>query len=158
MAQNHENILDQARAKGLATPSAGMTVPEGYFESFAQRMASKLPDRPEIEKEATYLPPKTTWQKVRTYVYMAAMFAGIWLMLQMVSLIIGPSTLEPIDSNPVLASALANDDFIFDYIGDDIRADDYLDEMLADESMSTDFDFESIFSSDPSDDNNYILP
>lgn len=158
MAQNNENILEQARKRGLATPSAGMTVPEGYFASFAERMSSQLPERPEIEQEAKIVVPKTTWEKVRTYVYMAAMFAGIWLMLQMVTLIVGQSNLTPIDSNPILASALSNDDFMFDYLYDDISTGEYLDEMLYDDNMPEDFDFESIFTSEPNDDNNYILP
>ena len=42
-------ILEQARQAGLAKPSAGMTVPEGYFADFAERMSSQLPERPEAE-------------------------------------------------------------------------------------------------------------
>ena len=76
-------ILEQARQAGLAKPSAGMTVPEGYFADFAERMSSQLPERPEAE--CVQAPPavadKSLWQKVRPYVYMAALIAGMLLML-----------------------------------------------------------------------------
>jgi len=49
MAKLSDNILDQARNRGLATPQAGMSVPDGYFGSFVREMADKLPYRPEIE-------------------------------------------------------------------------------------------------------------
>ena len=57
----------------------GMTVPEGYFADFASKMAQALPEKnlaPENRK-------RSTWMKIRPYAYMAAMFAGIWLMMQM---------------------------------------------------------------------------
>ena len=61
----------------------GMTVPDGFFESFAERMASELPSRPEAEVTPVASRPKTLWGSIRPYVYMAAMFAGIWCMLKM---------------------------------------------------------------------------
>lgn len=63
----------------------GMTVPEGYFEDFARRMMDRIPaetpQRAEVER--------TVWQKIRPYVYMAAMFTGIYLMLNIFSLTTG---------------------------------------------------------------------
>ncbi len=56
----------------------GFKVPEGYFEEFYASMPTKLPPRQE--------PPKvemTTWQRIKPYVYLAAMFAGIWCMMKM---------------------------------------------------------------------------
>ena len=61
----------------------GMTVPDCFFERFAAEMEQKLPYRPEAEEARRLEPTKTTWQRVRAYVYMAAMFAGIWLMMKM---------------------------------------------------------------------------
>ena len=49
MAKTNENILRQARERGLAKPSAGMSVPEGYFDAFAATMADKLLFRAELE-------------------------------------------------------------------------------------------------------------
>ena len=54
------------------------TVPEGYFESFKSRLMDNLPEYPEkpVQKRLT------TWQRLKPYVYLAAMFAGIWCMMQ----------------------------------------------------------------------------
>ncbi len=116
-----ESILDRASRQGLNTPSAGMKVPDGYFEDFAARMAVALPERPELEnpEAAARAERPTLWRRVRPYVYMAAMFAGIWLMLQMFAMIGMGSKLKPMDQNPVLAEALSDDDFMFDYLYDD---------------------------------------
>lgn len=54
----------------------GFTVPENYFSDFAKNMEISLPEKRFVDE----LPP-TTWQRVRTYVYMAAMFLGIWCMM-----------------------------------------------------------------------------
>lgn len=51
-------------------------VPEGYFESFAEKMMENLP-----EQQAPRFVEMTRWQKLKPYVYLAAMFAGIWLMM-----------------------------------------------------------------------------
>lgn len=53
-------------------------VPEGYFKSFKSELMESLPDFPEkpVEKKLS------AWQRVKPYVYLAAMFAGIWCMMQ----------------------------------------------------------------------------
>lgn len=70
---------------------SGMTVPEGYFENFAERMTASLPEqaweRPEGQQPGVL--PMSLWQRVRPYAYMAAMFAGIWLMMNMFTLFPG---------------------------------------------------------------------
>ena len=58
--------------------NTGFTVPDGYFEAFRTEMASKLPEYP-VPRTA---PKLTTWQQIRPYVYLAAMFAGIWCMMK----------------------------------------------------------------------------
>lgn len=52
-------------------------VPEGYFESVRAEIEAKLPAYPE-EPKAQDL---SVWMRMRPYVYLAAMFAGIWLMM-----------------------------------------------------------------------------
>ena len=47
------------------------SVPEGYFENLAGKVMEQLP-----EKESQPQPEVTMWERVRPWVYMAAMF---WL-------------------------------------------------------------------------------
>ena len=59
----------------------GFKVPENYFDDFNKRMAEMLPD---VEITPVDVKP-TLWQRVRPLVYMAAMFAGVWCMMQVFS-------------------------------------------------------------------------
>jgi len=52
--------------------------PEGYFESFTNGIMSQLPDV--VQKDSIQA---NWWHRVRPWVYMAAMFAGIALMIQL---------------------------------------------------------------------------
>lgn len=117
----------------------GMTVPEGYFESFAARMAEALPERPELTDPA--VAPRTLWQRVRPYVYMAAMFAGVWCMLKMFALMSG-SPAQPLDTNPIIAEAMGNDAFVNEYVIDDLSQwdlyDDMMDEGIAPAALAAD--------------------
>ena len=55
----------------------GFKVPAGYFEDFNKKMLDQLP-----EVEITEVDTKPSlWLRVRPYVYMAAMFAGVWCMM-----------------------------------------------------------------------------
>lgn len=56
----------------------GFKVPENYFDDFNQRMAQMLPD---VEITPIDMKP-TIWQRVKPILYMAAMFAGVWCMMQ----------------------------------------------------------------------------
>lgn len=112
----------------------GMTVPEGYFADFAARVNAMLPDRPELTSgaETVIRAPRSLWQRVRPYTYMAAMFAGVWCMLKMFTLMSDKATLTPIDSNPIIAEAFSNDAFVNDYVINDLSNYDLYDEMMAD--------------------------
>ncbi|MEZ3577260.1 MAG: hypothetical protein K1W01_07175 [Muribaculaceae bacterium] len=159
MANNNENILDKARTAGLARPQAGMSVPDGYFEAFADRMTSRLPERPELLVADTPSPQRSFWTAVRPYVYMAAMFAGVWCMLHIFHSLSGKGELAPMDSNPVLASALATDDLVYDYVLTDVSARDVVDQFMDDGLIDEDFDMDE-FSQDLAvdADTNQILP
>lgn len=93
----------------------GMTVPDGYFDDFAARMAASLPER-EWEKPAARVMPRSFWQKVRPYVYLAAMFMGVWCMMKMFDLMRPDTNGLSFDANPVLAAAVSNDYFVNDYV------------------------------------------
>ncbi len=118
-----KDILEQVNHRD------GMTVPDGYFADFKSRMAASLPDRPEIT--GTVTAPMSRWQRVRPYVYMAAMFAGIWCMLKMFTMLTATSS-TPLESNPVIAEALSNEDFVNEYVISDINQWDYYDELMED--------------------------
>lgn len=51
------------------------TVPENYFENFTQELMDKLPAKEAVLQ--TEVP--TLWQRVKPWLYMAAMFCGIML-------------------------------------------------------------------------------
>ena len=60
---------------------SGFKVPENYFEDFNKKMAEMLPD---VEITPVDVKP-TMWQRIKPLVYMAAMFAGVWCMIQVFS-------------------------------------------------------------------------
>ncbi len=88
---------------------SGMTVPDGYFADFASRMAQSLPPLKKAEEPAK----RSLWLRVRPYTYLAAMFCGIWLMMQM----FGMMSSSHIDLNnyPEFQNALANENVVKDY-------------------------------------------
>lgn len=53
-------------------------VPDRYFDGFKDELMSKLPEYP--QKPA--VKDVSIWHKIRPYIYMAAMFAGIWCMMK----------------------------------------------------------------------------
>jgi hypothetical protein len=63
-----DNILKKA---GTGNP---FRVPEHYFEHFIEELMNKLP-----EKSPIFMPEPTLWERVKPWVYMAAMFVGIML-------------------------------------------------------------------------------
>lgn len=67
-----DNILGKVGGK------TGYTVPQGYFDNVRAQILESLP-----EYQAAEQPKPTVWERVRPYLYMAAMFAGIWCMMKM---------------------------------------------------------------------------
>ena len=119
---------------------AGMRVPVGYFDAFAEEMAEKLPAYPEAPK----LQPLTRWQRVRPYVYLAAMFAGIWCMMQMFHHIsnVGNVSLE---EPPAHIASLMEDPEISDYYSVPSDESDYELESEVSEAYSDMEEFEKDF-------------
>lgn len=97
---------------------SGMTVPEGFFDNFVAKMSKELPDSTPIVAEQA---PMTMWQRFRPYVYMAAMFAGIWCMMKMFGMLSGPATdFTDINNFPGVVTALSDNAFVDDYISSDV--------------------------------------
>ncbi len=59
----------------------GFKVPENYFTEFNSKLIDSLP-----EVKITEEVKPTLWVRVRPFIYMAAMFAGVWLMMNIFSL------------------------------------------------------------------------
>lgn len=113
----------------------GMRVPDGYFADFAARMDSMIPAAP----APAVVQPRTFWQQIRPYAYLAAMFAGIWCMIKMFSIMGAPSGASNFAQDPVMLAALNNDQFVMDYVAP--AADDY---EIYDELYTEGFDVESL--------------
>lgn len=105
----------------------GMTVPPGYFADFGRRMEAMLPEQSFVSVPAEV--SRTLWQRVRPYVYMAAMFAGIWCMMKMFSLMAGDESATPFADNAVLAEAVSDDTFINDFYINDVDEEQLMDDL-----------------------------
>lgn len=119
---NNNNILDRVDRR------TGMTVPDGYFSEFAARMAASLPEQEWEHASAATAARRPIWEIVRPYVYMAAMFLGVWCMMNIFSHISSSPDMT-LESNPVLAQAVGSDTFIDEYILDDTDSSDLLDDV-----------------------------
>lgn len=122
--KQEKTILDEK------APRDGMTVPDGFFADFAARMALSL-EKTEFEEQASPVPaikPRSWWERVRPYAYMAAMFGGVWCMLKMFTLMTAsPDQLTP---SPTLSKALANEVFVNEYVMPDITQYDIMSQMM----------------------------
>ena len=101
---NHEE-----RLKERFGTDAGWKVPEGYFETFCKDMMDNLPAQP--------APPvaekMSVWQRMKPYVYLVAMFAGIWMMMKVFHTASQNATLN-IDNPPEQIALLMASDPDFD--------------------------------------------
>ncbi len=79
----------------------GLTVPDSDFLCQVYiRVSQQLP-----EKKAPQQKKRTPWQIMRPYVYLAAMFAGLWLTMRIVtSLTVAPQQPVSLDNPPVLVA------------------------------------------------------
>lgn len=122
----------------------GMKVPDGYFEDFVARMMTELPDYPEkpTPQELTF------WQKVKPYVYMAAMFAGIWCMMKMFSIASQNAGSADLDNPPQSVVLAVDDSETFDYFYETMEEDE-MSEFEVENAVASEYadmaDFEKDF-------------
>ena len=115
----------------------GFKVPENYFADFNQRMTEMLPD-----VEITPVDAKPTmWQRVRPLIYLAAMFAGVWCMMQIFTHFTDTSSMNSVGA---VAEKLINDksnidDFMMSGSVSEYDIINYEDSV----AMSNDRDFDS---------------
>lgn len=67
---------------------SGMKVPDGFFEEFEKKVMSELPPYQAAPKPIEL----SKWQRIKPYVYLAAMFCGIWLMMKLFHTVSEPFT------------------------------------------------------------------
>ncbi|MEG1538551.1 MAG: hypothetical protein RR383_01230 [Muribaculaceae bacterium] len=104
----------------------GFKVPDNYFNDFAERMTKSLPER-----EFTIETPPSLWHRARPWIYMAAMFVGIWCMMKVFTTMRDDSSDNTI--NPSIAEAFKNESFVDDYVlTDDFDEYELLQEMYED--------------------------
>ncbi|WP_455673952.1 hypothetical protein [Phocaeicola sp.] len=92
------------------------TVPEGFFEDFSRELMEKLPEKEPALPESAI----TTWQRVKPWIYMAAMFCGLMLSIRM---FVG----HPKQDTPIFTSAETaefSDEYV-EAIMDHSMMDDY---------------------------------
>ena len=118
----------------------GYTVPDGYFDSVRSKIMQSLPEYREAKPV-----PISRWKKIQPYIYMAAMFAGIWCMMKMFHMM---TTSDLSLDNPpeAIALAMANSDHSDWYAPSD-NAEVFMieDDVVSQYSSIDDFkkDFES---------------
>lgn len=76
-------------------------VPEGYFEGLTDQIMSQLPEK--VQEETVVV---SLWDRVKPWVYMAAMFGGIALMIKV---FVGTPQKEPLSLE--LSSSVEIEDF-----------------------------------------------
>lgn len=120
-------------------------VPEGYFNSLPESIVASLPDT-EPEPLTTFS-DLSLWQRIKPYVYLAAMFAGIWLMINMFHNLSGVNTLS-LDNPPEnIAMIVAEHDPSEFFAADNslFSGSDYELEMLVGSNYDSIEDFEQDF-------------
>lgn len=128
----HNDILSKAARQ------SGMTVPDGYFADFQKRMEASLPEMP-WEKQAPKVMPRTFWQKTRPYIYMAAMFLGVWCMMKMFDFMRPSSSNMTIEANPGITAAINNDAFFNDFVVPTLDDSALLDDLYEEGFEASDF-------------------
>lgn len=113
------NIEEELKQRvGTSNP---FRTPEGYFDNLPKRVMSQLPEKD------TRIIPISRWQRVKPWAYMAAMFIGAALMIQ-----VGRGAFSP--STQVQTEA---EFFAFD--SKEIVLDDILSDQDLDNSMDASF-------------------
>lgn len=119
-----QNILDKVDRK------TGYTVPPHYFDSVRSKIMENLPEYQEQKQ-----PDFSVWQRIKPYLYMAAMFAGIWCMMKMFHMI--TTTDLSLDNPPqAVAMAIAESDHSY---WDIYHSNDNAESFILEEELSANY-------------------
>lgn len=123
-------MSDTDKLKERYGTDTGFTAPEGYFEELHSRVLDNLPAYPEAPTRAGM----SRWERLKPYVYLAAMFAGIWLMMSIFHHAAGLGTLSLDNPPEAIAQAMANasDDLYYSSSPADFRLEAEVSENYAD--------------------------
>lgn len=103
-------MKEEDKLKHRYGTDTGFRVPEGYFDHVFSEIEAKLPEHPGLKPAA----PLSRWQRLKPYVYLAAMFGGIWCTMKMVSMMSETGS-EPVSlDNPpeLIAQAMSNPEVV----------------------------------------------
>ncbi len=133
-------MIEEKKLEQRIGRETGFKVPEGYFDELYSKMASTLPE-PVAAPEA---PRLTTWQRIKPYVYMAAMFAGIWCMMKVFHTAAGGSNNLNLDTPPEAVAVLMADPEASDVY----MASNYESDFLLEDDVLSEYDSMSDFQKD----------
>lgn len=92
-------------------------VPDQYFEDFTRKLMEQLPEK----EPMPYMSEPTLWQKVKPWIYMAAMFCGIMLSVRV---FVGAPPKDPLPG--IHANEMEDiDEEDWEIIIDNVMMDDY---------------------------------
>lgn len=117
----------------------GYRVPDNYFEDLNKKIMSQLPPYQATERVVEM----TLWQRMKPYVYLAAMFAGIWLMMNVFHRISSAESLN-LDNPPAALAAALNVTYE-EYVPYVVNGNDYALQQSVSESYDNIDDFEEDF-------------
>lgn len=131
---NREDLLNKKYGK-----DAGFKVPEGYFDDLQRKIIAELPSYPAKPSK----PDLSAWQRMKPYVYLAAMFAGIWLMMKVFHNVSGDGTFS-LDNPPEAIVQLWEENNFENYYFEANEPEYILEEEISESYESFD-DFEKDF-------------
>lgn len=120
----------------------GFRVPDGYFDDVFAKISASLPER-EVAKPA----PMTRWQRIKPYVYLAAMFAGIWCMMKMFYMMTSMPDVSLDNPPAMVAEAMSRPEVMDEVISvESVSEEELVAEVAASyeswEEFEADFDYE----------------
>lgn len=117
----------------------GLRAPDGFLDSVYANVNARKGD-------VTFSVPSrpTRWQRVRPYIYLAAMFAGIWCMMKMFTMMNTDASRVELSNPPALiAEAATQPSIIADFnLSEDIQATSSSDYQLEKEVQEIYPDFQ----------------
>ena len=124
--------MKEKRNLPITDPQSGFRLPDGYFDALTQRVMDRLPSDEASLSAAPQPEEITLWQRVRPWIYLAALFAGAAFIIRVAS----PSPQEKADRlareeseseemeyiNNALDGAMMDDYSLYVYLADESTA------------------------------------